>query len=87
MKDTNQLFFFLIGVTVGVVATLLIAPYSGEETRQFLRERVDEGRERAGEVFERGKDLVERQGEAISNAIGYGRKNHPRGVLRSWLHH
>jgi gas vesicle protein len=87
MKDTNQLFFFLIGVSVGVVATLLIAPYSGEETRQFLRERVDEGRERAGEVFERGKDLVERQGEALSSAIGYGRKSHPRGVFRSWLHH
>jgi gas vesicle protein len=85
MKNTNELFFFLIGVSVGVVATLLIAPYSGEETRQFLRESVDEGRERAGEVFERGKDLVERQSEAISNAIGYGRKN--RGVLRSWLHH
>ena len=86
MKN-NELFFFLIGVSVGVVATLLIAPYSGEETRQFLRESVDEGRERAGEVFERGKDLVGRQSEAISNAIGYGRKNHPRGVLRSWLHH
>jgi gas vesicle protein len=87
MKNTNELFFFLIGVSVGVVVTLLIAPYSGEETRQFLRESVDEGRERAGEVFERGKDLVGRQSEAISNAIGYGRKNHPRGVWRSWLHH
>jgi gas vesicle protein len=87
MKNTNELFFFLIGLSVGVVATLLIAPYSGEETRQFLRERVDEGRERAGEVFERGKDLVGRQSESISNAIGYGRKNHPQGFWRSWLHH
>ena len=80
MKTTNDLFFFLLGVSVGVVAALLVAPYSGEETRQYLRERVDEGRERAGEVLERGKDLVERQSEALSQAIGYGRKNHPEGI-------
>jgi gas vesicle protein len=77
----NELFCFLLGVSVGAIATLLLAPYSGEETRQYIRDRVDEGRERAGEVFERGKDLVGRQSDAISNAVGYGsRKNHPEGI-------
>jgi gas vesicle protein len=74
-STTNEWFFFLLGVSVGVVAALLIAPYSGEETRQYIRDRVDEGRERAGEVFERGKDFVGRQSDAVSNAMGYGRKN------------
>ena len=77
MKTTNELFFFLLGVSVGVVAALLTAPYSGEETRQYLRERADEGRERASEVLERGRDFVGRQSEAISSAIGASRKNHP----------
>ena len=43
MRSNDELFYFLAGVTVGVIAALLITPYSGEETRQYLRERVDEG--------------------------------------------
>jgi gas vesicle protein len=80
MRNTNELFFFLLGISVGVVAALLIAPYSGEETRQYLRDRIDEGRERAGDIFEKGKDFVGRQSEAASGAMGYGRKNHPEGI-------
>jgi gas vesicle protein len=80
MRNTNELFFFLLGVSVGVVAALLTAPYSGEETRQYLRDRVDEGRERAGEVFERGKDFVGRQTDAVTSAMGHGSKNHPEGI-------
>jgi gas vesicle protein len=80
MRNTNELFFFLLGISVGVVAALLIAPYSGEETRQYLRDRIDEGRERAGDIFEKGKDFVGRQSEAASSAMGYGRKNHPEGI-------
>jgi gas vesicle protein len=58
MKTTDELFYFLAGISVGVIAALLLAPYSGEETRQYLRERVDEGRERASDMLERGKDYV-----------------------------
>jgi len=51
MKSSDELFYFVAGITLGVIAALLITPYSGEETRQYLRERVDEGRERAGDVI------------------------------------
>jgi gas vesicle protein len=71
----NELFFFIIGVSVGVVAALLLAPYSGEETRQYLRERVDEGRERAGGMLDKGKEFVERGRGSIGETIGYGRKD------------
>jgi len=80
MRTGNEIFFFFLGISVGVIAALLVAPYSGEETRQILRSRVDEGRERAGEALERGKDFVERQTGAIGSAIGYGRKNQPEGI-------
>ena len=80
MKSTNELFFFLLGVTVGVVATLLTAPYTGEEARQYLRDRIDEGRERAGDIFEKGKDFVGRQTDAVTSAMGPGSKNHPEGI-------
>lgn len=55
---SDEIFYFLAGVSVGVIAALLLTPYSGEEARQYLRERVDEGRERAGEMLERGKEYV-----------------------------
>jgi gas vesicle protein len=58
MKTTDELFYFLAGISVGVIAALLLAPYSGEETRQYLRQRVDEGRDRASDMLERGKDYV-----------------------------
>ena len=45
---SDELFYFLAGISVGVIAALLLTPYSGEEARQYLRDRVDEGRERAG---------------------------------------
>jgi gas vesicle protein len=80
MRTGNEIFFFFLGISVGVVAALLTAPYTGEEARRYLRERVDEGRERAGEVFEKGKEFVGRQSDTISNAVEQGRKNHPEGI-------
>ncbi|MHB1479089.1 MAG: YtxH domain-containing protein [Acidithiobacillus ferrooxidans] len=37
---------FVIGVLVGAVGALLLAPASGAETRQELRRAVDKGRDR-----------------------------------------
>ena len=61
---SDELFYFLAGVSVGIIASLLISPYSGEETREYLRERVDE----------RGKEYIGSRG-SVSNVLGYGRKN------------
>jgi gas vesicle protein len=69
MKNSNEFFLFFLGIAVGVVAALLTAPYSGEDTRQYLRERLDEGREGAEEALQKGKEFVERQASVIGNAI------------------
>jgi len=74
MTTQNELAFFVAGITVGVIAALLIAPHTGEETRQLIRQRVDEGRDRASEMLDRGKGLVERGRDSIGETIGYGRK-------------
>jgi gas vesicle protein len=68
MKDGNEIFLFFLGIAVGVVAALLTAPYSGEETRRYLRQRLDEGREGAEEALEKGTQFVERQANALGNA-------------------
>jgi gas vesicle protein len=74
MREGNELFYFFLGIAVGVVATLLTSPYSGEDARHYLRERIDEGREGAGAVLEKGKEFVERRAGAVGSALGYGRK-------------
>lgn len=80
MRTNHELFYFIAGISVGVIAALLVAPYSGEETRQYLRDRVDEGRERAEDMLERGKDFVGSQRDSISNTVGYGRRNYQEKI-------
>ena len=79
MRTSNELFYFLAGVSVGVIAALLVAPYSGEETRQYLRDRVDQGRERAEDMLERGKDFVGSQRDSISDTV-YGRRSYQEKI-------
>jgi gas vesicle protein len=64
---------------------VLFAPKSGEETREYLSKRADEGREfaqkkarelreRADELIERGKDVAVRKRDSISAAVDAGRE-------------
>jgi gas vesicle protein len=76
---------FLIGAIVGGVAALLLAPQSGEETRQRLeesgielKERVTElsaeARQRAEELQERGRIILEEQKAKLEQAIEEGKE-------------
>ena len=67
---------------VGALVGVLFAPKSGEDTRRFLSDKADEGkdyaqkkarelRERADDLIERGKDVASRHKETI---YGGGRR-------------
>lgn len=71
---------FLLGLGVGVGVGLLIAPKSGEETRDILRAKADEGKEflkkqatelresasgLTADLADRGASLMDRGKEAI----------------------
>jgi gas vesicle protein len=69
-QATSNLAWFLTGALIGATAALLYAPKSGKETRQYIADRTQQGREAvesttedlvgAGkEMFERGRKLVE----------------------------
>jgi gas vesicle protein len=74
MKNTklNALFFFLAGMAAGAAVALLFAPSSGEETRDLIRQRAEEGKDFVNtkkedllRKAERQKRQIRRQAEDI----------------------
>ena len=45
MAEDSKFPYFLLGLGVGFVAGILVAPRSGDETIQYLKERAGEGKE------------------------------------------
>jgi gas vesicle protein len=85
----SKLSFFLVGLGLGSLLGLLFAPRSGEETRDYLSNKADEGRdyaqkkarelrERADDLLQRSKEVVGRQKEAISSAVEAGKETYKR---------
>jgi len=65
---------FLLGAVSGAAVALLYAPQTGEKTREYLGERAREGRQRAAEFAEKGRDAFNQGRETISAAIDRGRE-------------
>jgi gas vesicle protein len=76
---------FLLGLGVGVGVGLIFAPKSGEETRELLKGKADEGkdylkrrgselRDSAGEIIERGKEAISRQKDTLAEAVEAGKQ-------------
>jgi gas vesicle protein len=74
-----------VGIGIGALVTILFAPKSGEETREYLVQKAEEGkeytrskarelRERAEDVVERGKQAAARQNQSISAAFEAGKE-------------
>jgi gas vesicle protein len=83
--DREGLANFVLGVGVGVVVGLLFAPKTGEETRELLKNKADEGkeylkrrgselRESADDILERGRDVVGRQKNTLAEAVAAGKQ-------------
>jgi gas vesicle protein len=62
--------YFLAGLGIGSLIGILFAPRAGDETREMLVNRYDEGREqlnkRSREVREQAEDYVERGRRVVS---------------------
>jgi len=46
-KSESHFGYLLAGVGIGTIVGILAAPWSGEEMREFIRQRAEEGREYA----------------------------------------
>jgi gas vesicle protein len=79
--------YLLIGIGIGMVAGLLLAPRSGEEMREDIRRRTNEGvdylnqqaeklRDGAEKAVSKGKDWIGRQSENIQSAVETRKPSH-----------
>ena len=88
-KTMPNMNYFLMGLGIGSAVAILLAPKSGQETRQYIadktREANDFTRQKAREIKIRAEDAVERSKETIAQtkdqiatAIEVGRDTYNR---------
>jgi len=69
-KIGSKVSYFLVGLGVGSLIGMLFAPKSGEGARDYLSQKLKDGRKharkKAGELRERAEDLVERGKEMVN---------------------
>ncbi len=77
--------WFLAGLDIGAAIGMLYAPKSGQETREDLRRRAEDGRdyvvnrakearEQASKLVDKGKEVVEQQKDQFRSAYEAGRQ-------------
>ena len=65
---------FVLGAVTGAAVALLMAPATGEEMRRRVAEKAREGRDRANEAAQQGREFLNRQRDHISAAVERGRE-------------
>ncbi len=65
---------FLLGGIVGAGLAMLLAPQSGSETRQKIREFADDVKDRVTSTVEKGKDFYEQKKSVIASAVDAGKE-------------
>ena len=70
----SVLLAFMLGAMTGAAVALLLAPASGEETREYLGQKAREGRARARTAVQQGRELYQSHREQLSSAVERGRE-------------
>jgi gas vesicle protein len=70
----NVMLAFLMGAVTGAALALLFAPASGEETREYLGQKAREGRAKAQEAIDQGREAYHRQRDTLTSAVERGRE-------------
>jgi gas vesicle protein len=87
--DRDGLANFFLGLGIGVGLGILFAPKSGEETRDLLLNKADDGKEYlkkqsavwkdqasdlASGMVDKGKEVLNRQKDVLSDAVEAGKQ-------------
>jgi len=93
-RDSNSFVWFLAGLGLGALVGVLYAPRSGNETRDVLRARAEEGRDyvrnraqqardQASEWADRGREVLNQQKEQFRAAYEAGRQAYQETTTES----
>lgn len=71
-ESVNRLAWFLTGAVIGATVAILYAPKSGKDTRRYLSDRAQAGKEAVTEttndIVESGRDMFERGRRIVDDA-------------------
>ncbi len=73
-SGSSVMIAFVVGALTGAAVAFLFAPASGEETREFLGKKAREGKDRARDAMDQGREYYERQRENLVTAVDRGRE-------------
>ena len=73
---------FILGAVSGAAVALLYAPGSGRQTREYLGEKAREGKLRAADAAEKGREAVKQGRETLVNAVERGREAYQQARAR-----
>ncbi|MDG2281425.1 MAG: YtxH domain-containing protein [Flavicella sp.] len=59
----------VVGLFVGAAAALLLAPSSGEETREDLLKKIDLLKDKIADLIEKGEEYTSEKVEILKNKI------------------
>ncbi|MEO7134540.1 MAG: YtxH domain-containing protein [Vicinamibacterales bacterium] len=65
---------FVIGALTGAAVALLFAPATGDETREFLGQRARDGKAKARDAMDQGREYYNSQRENLATAVERGRE-------------
>ena len=65
---------FVVGALTGAAVALLFAPASGEDTREYLGQKAREGKAKARDAMDQGRDYYRSQRDNLVTAVERGRE-------------
>ena len=73
-SGSSVMIAFVVGALTGAAVALLFAPASGEETREYLGKKAREGKDKAREAVDQGRQYYEHQRDNLVSAVDRGRE-------------
>lgn len=60
---------FLAGIAIGVGIGMLMAPSTGADAREYIRDRAKDWKDRAEEFVDEGKNYLQREDRQASESV------------------